>query len=241
MKGFLRGLFRLQTTCQPSPIHHSPIHHSRVARGAWGRGRWHGETKRFANERGDYESNCLSTYALVGEPMRYLLWHLKFSTRPSHQELPPIPPCALPQSKNDLANVLDVGFLFCLVCVIPFRHELAIHRALNYGVVVGERLPIFNGLFFKLGSYVLAKRTQIPSQCTHDLVVFCLALSLFAFHKLLALAHFLSYMFNERMPQVASSIFNLLFEGCALRIVLGYVFQFPNSLFCALVLQRFID
>ena len=51
---------------------------------------------------------------------------------------------------NGLANVLDVGLPLRLVCAIPLSHELAIHRALDDGVVVGERLPILLRLVSKL-------------------------------------------------------------------------------------------
>ena len=140
-----------------------------------------------------------------------------------------------------MTNVLDVGFLFCLVCAIPFSHNLAIHRHLNYCVVVAERLPIFNRFAFKLGSYVVPQRAQITSQSSNDLIVFQLALRLFTFHKLLALAHFLSHMFNECFPQMAYPLIFLLLELIALGIVHGNVFQFPIALCLALVVQRLVD
>ena len=74
--------------------------------------------------------------------MRNLLWHLKFSTPWSrsfflrNKELPSVPARALSHPKNDLADVLDVGLLFRLVCAIPFRYNLAVHRELNDGVAV---------------------------------------------------------------------------------------------------------
>lgn len=66
---------------------------------------------------------------------------------PSNKELPPIATCAFPHAKDNLTNVLDVGFLLCLVCAIPFRHDLAIHRLLDYGVVFGEGLFVVLRLF----------------------------------------------------------------------------------------------
>ena len=80
------------------------------------------------------------------------------SRAPSHKELPSIASRARPQSKHDLANVLDVGLPLCLVCAIPLAHLLAIHRKLNYGVVVVERLTILNGFVFKLVFHTLRKR-----------------------------------------------------------------------------------
>ena len=72
------------------------------------------------------------------------------SSIPFDKELPPIPSRALAQSKDYLANVLDVGFLLCLVRALPRPYLFAIHRQLDYGVVVGERLLIFMRLFLKL-------------------------------------------------------------------------------------------
>ena len=68
----------------------------------------------------------------------------------------------------------------------------------------------------------------------------CLALRLFTFHIRLALAHLLSCVLNKRLSQFASSIFNLLLELIALRIVLGYVFQSPTIHFCALPIQDLV-
>ena len=65
---------------------------------------------------------------------------VQFFLRMSHDELPPIPSCAFSHPKDDLANVLDVGLLLCLVRAIPLRHNFALHRLLDYGVVVGEGL-----------------------------------------------------------------------------------------------------
>ena len=88
--------------------------------------------------------------------MRYLLWHLKFLTPWScsfflrDKELPLVPPRAFSHPKDNLANVLDVGFLFRLVCAIPLRYDLSIHRHLDYGVVFGERLLVILCLALKL-------------------------------------------------------------------------------------------
>ena len=46
---------------------------------------------------------------------------------------------------------------------------------------------------------------------------------------------------DERLSQIEYPIFNLLLEGLALRVILGYVFQTPISLFLALIIQRLID
>ncbi len=179
--------------------------------------------------------------------MRYLLWHLKFLTPWSwsffllNKELPPIPPCAFTHPKDNLANVLDVGFPLCLVCAIPTRHHLAIHRLLDYGVVVCEGVLIIFCLAFKLILQRFKDIRDHAPQCSNGLVVFCLALRLFTFHELLALARLISHIFNEHFPCVSYSIFNLLLELIALGIVLGNVFQFPIALFCALISQRLID
>ena len=88
--------------------------------------------------------------------MRYLLWHLKFLTPWSrsfflrNKELPSVPPRAFSHPKNDLANVLDVGLLLCLICAIPLRHHLSIHRHLDNGVVFGERLLVILCFALKL-------------------------------------------------------------------------------------------
>ena len=66
------------------------------------------------------------------------------------KELPPIPSCALPQPKHDLANVLDVGLSLCLVRTIPHPHLLSLHRELDDCVVIAERLLVRIRLSFKL-------------------------------------------------------------------------------------------
>ena len=158
-----------------------------------------------------------------------------------NKELPPIPPCALAQSKNDLANVLDVGFLFSLMCVRPFRHDHSIHRHLDYGVILGKRLLIIICLFLKLFLQRLQGTRHHASHIPNKLIVFRLASRLFTFHELLALEHIIANILNKRFPQVAHFIFKFLLEVCALRIVLGYVFKFPSTNLCVLFLQRLID
>ena len=85
--------------------------------------------------------------------MRYLLWHFKFLTPWSwsfflrNKELPFVPPRAFSHTKDNLANVLDVGLPLCLVRALPLPHELAIHRQLDYGVVFGEGLFVIICLF----------------------------------------------------------------------------------------------
>ena len=46
---------------------------------------------------------------------------------------------------------------------------------------------------------------------------------------------------DERLSQIEYPIFNLLLEGLALGVILGYVFQAPISLFLALIIQRLVD
>ena len=69
----------------------------------------------------------------------------------------------------------------------------------------------------------------------------CFALCLFTFHKLLALEHLIVRLLKKHSPRVSYSIFNLLLVFIALGIVLGYVLQFPNTFFFALIVQRLID
>ena len=71
--------------------------------------------------------------------------------------------------------------------------------------------------------------------------MFYLALSLCLLDQLVALAHLFLYRVNECLPLGLDSIFDLLLEGGALRVILGYVFQTPISLFLALIIQRLID
>ena len=68
-----------------------------------------------------------------------------------------------------------------------------------------------------------------------------LALRLFTFHELLAFARLISHIINEHFPCVSYSIFNLLLELIALRVVLGNVLKFPITFFFALILQRLVD
>ena len=179
--------------------------------------------------------------------MRYLLWHLKFLTPWSrsfflrNKELPSVPPRAFSHPKNDLANVLDVGFLFRLVCAIPTRHNFSIHRLLDYGVVVCESVLIIFCLAFKLILQRFKDIRDHAPQCPNGFFVFSLALRLFTFHELLAFARLISHIINEHFPCVSYSIFNLLLELIALWVILGNVFHFPIALFLALVPQRLID
>lgn len=158
----------------------------------------------------------------------------------SNKELPPIATCALPQPKHNLANVLDVGCLFCLVCAIPLAHLLAIHRQLDNGVVLVERLPILNGFAFKLVFHVLRQRGQPTSQCPYEFVVLCLALSLCLLDQLVALAHIVAYHLNERLPCLAYVVLDLLLVGRAFCGVLGDVLQHPTIYLGHLVVQRLV-
>ena len=126
-----------------------------------------------------------------------------------------------------MANVLDVGFLFRLVCAIPFRYHLSIHRKLDNGVVLGERLFVILCFALKLFLQRLQGTRRHTSHSPHQLIVFCLAFRLFTFHKCLAFEHLISRIFNERFPQIAHSIVKLLLELFALRVILGNVFQRP--------------
>ena len=142
-----------------------------------------------------------------------------------------------------MANVLDVGFLFRLVCAIPLRHHLAIHRQLDYGVVFGEGLFIILCLFLKLFLQRLQGARRHASHSPHQLIVFRLALCLFTFHIRLALEHLLVRKLNKRLPQFTHPILKLLLVFIALGIVFGYVFHSPIALalFLALIPQRLID
>ena len=166
--------------------------------------------------------------------------YVSFICAPSNKELPPIATCALAQSKNDLAYVLDVGGLFCLVCALPLSHLLAIHRHLYYGMVVGERLPILHGFVFKLALYVLRQRAQPSPQCTHDLVMLRFALRLRLFDDLISLEHFITSEFNNGLTLRLASRLHLVLEVRALWIVLGYVLQPPTIRACDLVVQRLV-
>lgn len=159
----------------------------------------------------------------------------------SNKKLPPIPSCALPQPKHDLANVLDVGLSLCLICAIPHPHLLAIHRKLDNGVVFREGLFIILRLFLKLLLQRLQGARCHTSHSPHKLIVLCLAFCLFTFNEHLALEHLLVSIFDKRLPQVSHLVFNLLLESLALRVILGYVFQTPISLFLALIIQRLVD
>ena len=163
------------------------------------------------------------------------------SRAPSHKELPPIPPCAFPQTKGYFAYVLDVGLPLCLVCAIPLRHDLTIHRLLDYGVVFGEGLFVVLCLFLKLLLQRLQGARHHASNSPHQLVVLRLALCLFTFHIRLAFEHLVVRLLKKHSPHVSYSIFNLLLVFIALGIVLGYVLQFPSAFFLALIVQRLID
>ena len=103
------------------------------------------------------------------------------------KELPPIPSCALPQPKDNLANVLDVGLSLCLICAIPHPHLLAIHRKLDYGVVVAQRLPILIRLAFNLLFQRLQGTRRHHPRNPHELVVLFLSSRLSFLHQRLAL------------------------------------------------------
>ena len=158
-----------------------------------------------------------------------------------YKELPSIPTCAFPQPKGHFAYVLDVGLPLCLVCAIPLCHDLAIHRLLDYGVVVGEGLFVVLRLFLKLLLQRLQGARHHTSNSPHQLVVLRLALCLFTFHIRLALEHLVVRLLKKHSPHVSYSIFNLLLVSIALGIVLGYVLQFPIALSLSLVPQRLID
>jgi hypothetical protein len=68
-----------------------------------------------------------------------------------------------------------------------------------------------------------------------------LAFRLFSFNEHLAFEHLIVSIFNKRFPQISYLVLNLLLETLALRVILGYVFQTPISLFLALIVQRLID
>ena len=123
-----------------------------------------------------------------------------------YKELPSIPTCAFPQPKGHFAYVLDVGLPLCLVCAIPFRHDLAIHRLLDYGVVFGEGLFVVLCLFLKLLLQRLQGTRHHASHSPHQLVVLRLALCLFTFHIRLALEHLIVRILNERFPYVVYPI-----------------------------------
>ena len=158
----------------------------------------------------------------------------------SHEKFPPIPPCALPQPKHDLTYVLDLGFLFSLMCAIPLRYDLPIHGKLNYGMVLGERLPILLCFFCKLVLHAFLQSTHPTHHCSHDLVVFSFTFCLRIFYQLVSLEHFIASVFNDGLTLRLDSIFNLLLEGRTLRIVLGDVFQPPTTSRCDLSLQDLV-
>ena len=162
------------------------------------------------------------------------------SRAPSHKELPPIPTRALSQPKHDLAYVLEVGFPLCLMCAIPLRHDLSILRQLDDGVVLGECLLVILSLALKLLLQRLQGTRRHASHSANELVVFRLALRLLPLHEHLALEHLISRILNERLPQVAYPILNLLLEGRALGIVLGDVLQSPTTSHCDLSLQDLV-
>ena len=136
------------------------------------------------------------------------------------KELPPIPTRALPQSKDNLANVLDVGLSLCLVRTIPHPHLLSIHRELDDCVVIAERLLVRIRLLFKLLLQRLQGTRNHTPNSPNELVVFCLSSRLSFLHKLLALEHLLTRIFDERLSQIEYPIFNLLLEGLALGVIL---------------------
>lgn len=158
----------------------------------------------------------------------------------SNKKLPPIPSCALPQPKHDLANVLDVGLSLCLICAIPHPHLLAIHRKLDYGVVVAQSLPILIRLAFNLLFQRLQGTRRHHPRNPHELVVLCLSSRLSFLDKLLALAHLLVRVLNERLSNVTYPIFNLLLEVLALGVIFGNVLQPPTSRHSDLVLQDLV-
>ena len=188
-----------------------------------------------------------SSWALGAVPPPYFLFYHERCRRvilcqiTSNKERPSIPARALPQPKDDLTNVLDVRCLFRLMCAIPLSHPLAIHRQLDYGVVVAERLPILNGFAFKLVLHRLHDRRQHAPQRPHDLVVFSLTFCLRLFYQLVPLEHFTTSEIHEGLTLGLTSRFNILLEVFASWIVLGYVFQTPISLFLALIIQCLID
>ena len=158
----------------------------------------------------------------------------------SNKEFPSIPTRARPQPKHDLANVLDVRRLLCLVCAIPFLHDLAIHRQLDNGVVFREGLFIILRLFLKLLLQRLqGTRCHTPNS-PNELVVFCLSSRLSFLDELLALAHLLVRILDERLPNVTYPIFNLLLEVLTLGVILGDVLQPPTSRNGDLVLQDLV-
>ena len=158
-----------------------------------------------------------------------------------YKELPSIASRARPQSKHDLANVLDVRLLLCLVCAIPFLHDLAVHRQLDNGVVFREGLFVILCLFLKLLLQRLQGTRCHTSHSPHELIVLRLSFRLFSFNEHLAFEYLIVSIFNKRLPQVSHLVFNLLLESLALRVILGYVFQTPISLFLALIIQRLVD
>ena len=147
----------------------------------------------------------------------------------SNKELPPIASCALPQSKSHLAYVLDVGLPLRLVCAIPHLQLLAIHRQLNYGVVVGKSLFVILCLLFKLLLQRLQGIRNHAPRNPHELVVFCLSLRLSFLDELLALAHLIVGILDERLPYVAHPRFKYPLELGALWIVLVDVLQPPTT------------
>ncbi|MBR4845835.1 MAG: hypothetical protein IKU98_05385 [Bacteroidaceae bacterium] len=139
-----------------------------------------------------------------------------------------------------MAYVLDVGLPLRLVCAIPYPHLLAIHRELDYGVVVAERLLVILCLAFKLFLQRLQGTRHHTLGNSHKLVVFRLASRLCLLDELLALEHLIVRTRNERLPQGAYPLFNLLLERSALGIVLGNVLQSPATRNGELVLQDLV-
>ena len=67
--------------------------------------------------------------------------------------------------------------------------------------------------------------------------MFCLSSRLSFLDKLLALAHLLVRIIDERLSQIEYPIFNLLLEVLALGVIFGNVLQPPTSRHSDLVLQ----
>ena len=139
-----------------------------------------------------------------------------------------------------MANVLDVGLSLCLICAIPHPHLLALHRELDYGVVVAQRLPILIRLAFNLLFQRLQGTRRHHPRNPHELVVFCLSSRLSFLHQRLALAHLLVRIIDERLSQIEYPIFNLLLEVLALGVIFGNVLQPPTSRHSDLVLQDLV-
>lgn len=113
------------------------------------------------------------------------------------------------------------------MCVIPFRHNFTIHRALNYGVIVCEHLPIFLCFVGELVLQRLNGGLNHSPQLLDDFIVLRLALRLCLLDELAPLVHFVLDVLNEHSPLGLNSLFNLHLELIALGIVLRYVLQPP--------------